>query len=93
MKNPKAQASPLWIDVSHIDMPRLQWIWWVIEGTLDAPKAGSRSFNSLHALQKNVEERGYKPPTATQIIEAVLQARVEGKDETSLEIPPPKFKT
>lgn len=87
MKNQKVPTAPIWIDVSHIDMPRLNWIWWVIEGTLDAPKEGSRSFNSLHALQENVEARGYKPPTATQINEVVLQARVDGKDEATLEIP------
>lgn len=88
MKNKETKTKPLWIDVSHIDMPRLQWIWWVIEGTLDAPGAGSRSFNSLHAMQENVRERGYTAPTATQINDAVLQARVDGKDEARLEVSP-----
>lgn len=91
MKDKAAKLAPLWIDVSHIDMARANWIWWVIEGTLDAPGAGSRSFNSLHALQSAVEERGYKAPTATQINEAVLQARVDGKDEARLEIVSPKI--
>jgi hypothetical protein len=88
MKDKKAKPEPLWIDISHIDMPRLQWIWWVMEGTLDAPGGGSRSFNSLHAMQENVRERGYTPPNATQVNEAVLQARVDGKDEATLTVSP-----
>lgn len=93
MKDQETKPAALWIDVSHIDMARVNWIWWVIEGTLDAPGAGSRSFNSLHAMQEHVRERGYTPPTATLINEAVLQARVDGKDEARLEILPPKIKT
>ncbi len=93
MKDKVAKPAPLWIDISHIDMPRNSWIWWVIEGTLDNPAAGSRSYNSLHALQAHVEERGYKAPTAAHINDVVLQARVDGKDEARLEIAPPKIKT
>ena len=93
MKNKETGTKPLWIDISHIDMPRLNWIWWVIEGTLDAPEAGSRSFNSLHAMQEHIREHGYSPPNATKINEAVLQARVDGKDEARLEILPPKTKS
>jgi len=88
MKDKKAKPESLWIDVSHIDMARANWIWWAIEGTLDAPGAGSRSFNSLHAMQEHVRERGYTPPNATQINEAVLQARVDGKDEARLKVLP-----
>ena len=88
MKKQESKTTALWIDISHIDMPRSNWIWWVIEGTLDAPGAGSRSFNSLHAMQENVRERGYMPPNATQVNEAVLQARVDGKDEARLKVAP-----
>ena len=88
MKNPKAQASPLWIDVSNIDQPRANWIWWVFEGTLDSPGEGSRSFNSLWAMQENVEGLGYKAPTSAQISEAVIQARVDGKDDAILKVLP-----
>jgi len=88
MKKDKTKPEPLWIDLSHIDMPRVNWIWWVIEGTLESPGKGSRSFNSLHALQENVEGRGYRPPTSAQINEAVLQARVDGKDEAILQVFP-----
>ena len=84
------QAQPLWIDISHIDMPRSNWIWWVIEGTPDAPEEGCRTFNSLSGLQADVEERGYTPPTSAQVNEAVLQARVNGKDDAVLEIQPSK---
>lgn len=86
MKTKDAKTESLWVDVSHIDMPRANWIWWVIEGTLESPGEGSRSFNSLHALQEDIEERGYKAPTSTQINEAVLQARVDGKDDAVLQI-------
>lgn len=86
MEDNMTKREGLWIDISHIDMARVNWIWWVIEGTLDAPGAGSRSFSSLHAMQEHVRERGYVPPTSTQINEAVLQARVDGKDEATLKI-------
>ncbi|MDT7042755.1 hypothetical protein [Candidatus Nitronereus thalassa] len=88
MKEKEAKPTSLWIDVIHIDMPRTHWIWWVIEGTPDAPGAGSRSFSSLHAMQEHVRERGYNPPTASQINEAVLQARVDNKDEVTLKVSP-----
>lgn len=88
MKDKKTKHEPLWISISHIDMPRSNWIWWVIEGSLDAPGEGSRSFSSLHAMQENVRERGYIPPTATQINDDVLQARVDGKDEARLKVLP-----
>lgn len=90
MKDKKAKPKTLWLVVSHIDMVRANWIWWVIEGTLDSPGEGSRSFTSLHALQENVEGRGYKPPTSAQINETVLQARVDGKDEAILQVLPAK---
>lgn len=90
MKKETTKSEPLWIDVSHIDMPRANWIWWVIEGTLESPGPGSRSFNSLHALQENVEGRGYKAPTSGQINEAVIQSRVDGKDEAVLRVLPAK---
>ncbi len=90
MKNKKAKSEPLWIEVSIIDQPRLQWIWWVIEGTLESPKEGSRSFNSLHALQEHVQGRGYKAPTSATINEAVIQARVDAKDEAILQVLPMK---
>ncbi len=88
METKKAKPASLWIDVSNIDMPRSNWIWWVMEGSPDSPGAGSRSFNSLHAMQEHIRERGYPPPTATQVNDAVLQARVDGKDETRLEVLP-----
>jgi hypothetical protein len=87
MKKQELNTSALWVDISHIDMARANWIWWVIEGTLEAPGPGSRSFSSLHAMQENVRERGYTPPTANQVNDAVLQARVDGKDEVTLRIP------
>jgi len=87
-KEKESKVASLWIVVSHIDMPRSNWIWWVIEGTVEAPGEGSRSFNSQHALQDEIEERGYKVPTSTQLNEAVLQASVEGKDDATLEVSP-----
>ena len=80
----------LWVSISHIDMARKNWIWWVIEGSPDAPGEGSRSFSSLSSLQEDIEERGYKAPTSTQINDVVLQARVDGKDEAVLQIAPAK---
>ena len=90
MKEENTKPEPLWIDVSQIDMPRANWIWWVVEGTLESPGKGSRSFNSLHALQENVEGRGYKAPTSAEINEAVIQARVDGKDDAILQVLPTK---
>ncbi len=88
MKKPHTNPAPLWIDVSNIDQPKINWIWWVIEGTLDSPGEGSRTFSSLCDMQENVEGRGYKAPTAAQISEAVIQARVDGKDDAILKVLP-----
>jgi hypothetical protein len=37
-----------------------------------------------------LESRGYRAPTSSEIEEAIIQARVEGKDDAFIEVPPPQ---
>ncbi len=87
MPKQSTQAASLWINISHLTEPQSDWIWWVLEGDPKNPGGESRSFSRRSDLQLNLESQGYRPPTAAQIDEAVIQARVEGKDDVFIEVP------
>lgn len=86
MMAPVTKRAPVWIDIAHLSEPQSRWIWWVLEGDPNAPQEGSRAFNSLRALQEFLEAEGFHAPSWTQINEAVIQARVEGKEDALLQV-------
>jgi hypothetical protein len=90
MPKQSTKAASLWINIGHLSLPQSSWVWWVLEGDPKSPGGKSRSYERRSTLQLELESRGYRAPTSSEIEEAIIQARVEGKDDAFIEVPPPQ---